>query len=134
MGTANDKKVLELKAKIQEKKDKIEKIKFTSLTNCSIELDGVRHNILVMDKDSLTLLLIKLNSYRMSMVDLGVEELNIWGYTIQDWISDIQLKLKVISQKSEEEKLRILEKKLGTLLSEDKKTELELTSIASLLD
>lgn len=134
MGTANDKKVLELKAKIQEKKDKIEKIKFTSLTNCSIELDGVRHNILVMDKDSLTLLLIKLNTYRMSMKDLCIEELNMWGYPIQDWISDIQLKLKVISQKSEEEKLRILEKKLGTLLSEDKKTELELTSIASLLD
>jgi hypothetical protein len=134
MGTANDKKVLELKAKIQEKRDKFEKVKFTSLTNCSLELDGVRHNILVMDKDSLTLLLIKLNSYRMSMVDLGVEELYIWGYTIQDWISDIQLKLKVIAQKSEEEKLKILEKKLGTLLSEDKKTELELTSIASLLD
>jgi hypothetical protein len=134
MGTANDKKVLELKAKIQEKRDKFEKVKFTSLTNCSLELDGVRNNILIMDKDFLTLLLIKLNSYRMSMVDLGVEELNIGGYAIQDWISDIQLKLKVIAQKSEEEKLKILEKKLGTLLSEDKKTELELTSIASLLD
>jgi len=134
MGTANDKKVLALKAMIQEKKNKIEKIKFVSLTNCSIELDGVRYNILTLNRDHLTFLLIKLNMYWLSMKDLGVEVLIISGYTVQDWITDIQLKLKALSQKVEEDTLKTFELKLEMLLSEDKKTELELSSMESFLN
>jgi hypothetical protein len=43
------------------------------------------------------------------------------------------MKLNVIAQKAEEDNLKALEKKLSTLLSEDKKTEMELDSIANLL-
>jgi hypothetical protein len=137
MGSANDKKILALRAKIEEKKNKIEKTKFVPITNCSIELDGIRHNIQVLSKDQLTFLLIKLNSYFLSMIDLESNyktvSCNISGYSIKEWLTDIKLKLDVLSQKNEEANLKALENKLNTLLSEDKKTEIELESIAKTL-
>jgi hypothetical protein len=68
------------------------------------------------------------------MNDLGVSEFLMDGYTIQEWISDIKSKLEVLAQKNEESNLRMLESKLSMLLSEDKKTELELDAIANLLN
>lgn len=133
MGAANDKKILGLKTLIAEKKEKLEKAKFVPITNCSIEFEGVRSNIQVLGKDQLTLLLIRLNAYRLSMVDLGIDECPISGYDLKDWITDIKLRVKVLDLKKEEESLKALERKLETLLSDDKKTELELSSIASML-
>jgi hypothetical protein len=133
MGAANDEKILELKNKIQEKKDKIGKTKFVPVTHCSIELDGTRYNLQVLGNEQLTFMLIKLNAFQMSMDNLGIKTCNICGYTVQDWIADIKLKLEVIAQKTEESSLKVLENKLSTLLSEDKKTELELGAIAELL-
>jgi hypothetical protein len=133
MGAANDKKILALRNKIQEKKDKIGKTRFVPVTNCSIELDGTRHNLQVLNNEQLTYMLIRLNALRLSMEDLGIKICNISGYTVQDWITDIKMKLEVLAQKTEENSLKALEIKLSTLLSEDKKTELELTSIADLL-
>lgn len=133
MGAANDKKVLGLKTLIAEKKEKLEKAKFVPITNCSIEFEGVRSNIQVLSKDQLTLLLIRLNAYWLSMIDLGIHECPISGYDLRDWITDVKLRVKVLNIKKEEENLRALERKLETLLSDDKKTELELSSIEALL-
>jgi len=144
MSSANDAKILTLRKKIQEKKSNVVKIKFVPVTNCSIELDGVRHNISVLNQHQLMLLLIKLNSYKLSITDLEVsnvdrpygqllKNISISGYTIQEWITDIKLKLDVLLQNVVENDLKELEKKLNTLLSEDKKTELELANIANLL-
>jgi hypothetical protein len=79
------------------------------------------------------ILLIKLNVYALSMKSLKIETLNISGYSIDDWMTDIKLKLDILAQKEEEGKLKALESKLATLLSNDKKTELELDSIEKLL-
>jgi len=129
----NDKKILELRAVIEAKKAKFEKIKFSPVTNCSIELEEKRYNLNVLNKDSLTLLLVRLNTYLMSMENLGIKELFLSGYPVQEWVEDIKNKLQVIAQKTEEDNLKALESKLGKLLSEDKKTELELSNIENLL-
>ena len=125
----NDKKIMELKKQIEEKKNKIVKSqRFTPITNCSIELDGVRVNIQVLNKEQLTYLLVKLNSYAKSAKELEIDFV-ISGYHITEWITDIKSKLDFVSRKEEENKLKVMESKLHQLLSNEKKVELEIDEI-----
>jgi len=125
----NDKKIMELKKQIEEKKNKVSKSqKFSPITNCSIEVDGIRYNIQVLTKEQLITLLVKLNSYAMSAKDLEVD-FSISGYNVSDWITDIKSKLDFVSRKEEENKLKIMESKLHQLLSNEKKVELEIDEI-----
>lgn len=134
MSNKNDSRILELKKRIHEKKDNLGKPqRFSPITNCSLELDGVRYNLNVLDKEKLTLLLVKLNSYRLSAENLNVS-LEIDGYPLEDWMEDIQSKLRIIDHKEEEKHLKELESKLEKLLSKDKKVELELDKIENLLN
>jgi len=133
--TDNDMRILQLKKQIAEKKDNLGKSsRFSPLTNCSIELDGVRYNINVLDKEKLIALAVKLNAYLMSAESLGVtSQYEISGYTPSEWIKDIQSKLAIMSRKDEERALKAMEEKLTLLLSERKKVELEIDEIESLL-
>jgi len=130
----NDEKILSLKKQILEKKALLTKVaRFAPITNCSVELQGEKYNINVLNKDQLILLMIELNLYNMSAKDLGLNTLDISGYSINDWMADIKSKLEVISYKEEESKLKVMESKLDKLLSNEKKTELEIDEIAALL-
>lgn len=131
----NDQRILELKKQIETKKEKLGKsLRFSPVTNCSIELDGVRHNIQVLTKEQLIMLMVKLNSYLMSAKVLEVaEDFNISGYHISEWIEDIESKIAVLARKDEEKLLKTMEDKLTKLLSERKKVELEIDEIESLL-
>lgn len=135
MSNVNDSKIMLLKAQIEEKKKKLESIsKFIPITNCSIEFEGERYNIHTLQKEQLVTLMIKLNIHRLSGVDLGIlDDYIISGYKVEEWIADIKAKLDVVSRKDEERKLKALENKLDQLLSEDKKVELEINEIESLL-
>jgi len=125
----NDLKIMELKKQIEEKKIKLGKSqKFTPITNCSIEVDGVRHNIQVLTKEQLITLMVKLNSYAISAKDLGIDYV-VSGFNTLDWITDIKSKLDFVSRKEEENKLKIMESKLHQLLSNEKKVELEIDEI-----
>ena len=143
MAKANDERILELKKQIEAKKEKLGKSKrFSPITNCFIDLDGQRYNINVLQKEDLKLLLVKLNSYFVSMYfynkeeenDLKIDSLTISGYGISDWMSDVENKLNMLSRKDEERKLKAMEDKLTQLLSEDKQTELQIDEIAKLLE
>jgi hypothetical protein len=136
MSNTNDQRILTLKKQIEIKKEKLGKsTRFTPVTNCSIELDGVRHNIQVLTKEQLIMLMVKLNSYLMSAKVLEVaEDFNISGFHVSDWITDIQSKIEVISRKDEERQLKVMEDKLVKLLSDGKKVELEIDEIESLLN
>jgi len=126
----NDKKIMELKKQIEEKKNKISKSqRFTPITNCSIEVDGVRYNLQVLTKDQLITLMVKLNAYAMSAKDLELDGFVISGFEVADWITDIKSKLDFVSRKEEENKLKMMESKLHQLLSNEKKVELEIEEI-----
>lgn len=131
----NDQRILTLKKQIEEKKNKINKsLRFTPTTNCSIEIDGIRHNIQVLSRADLILLMVKLNSYMLSAKDLGMlDDYFISGYKVEDWISDIKSKIDILSRKEEEKSLKAMEEKLLKLLSDGKKVELELNDIESML-
>ena len=131
----NDEKIMLLKFQIAEKKKGLKtKKKFSPLTNCSIELDGVRLNLQVLNKENLIHLLVKLNSYLLSAVDLGLEdEYKFSGYSIDQWITDIKLKLDILRYEEEDRKLKELERKLENMLSSEKRIELEIDEIESLI-
>lgn len=135
MSNINDTKIIELKKQIEEKRKKLEGIKkFTPITNCSIEADGIRYNINVLTKELLISLVVKLHSYRLSAKDLGLlDDYFISGYKVDEWITDLKARLDVVSCKDEERKLKTLEDKLENMLSNEKKVELELSEIAELL-
>ena len=70
---SNDETILKLKASIKEKKEALKlSQRFTPITNCSLELDGKRYNLHVLDKWNLTYLLVVLNSYYKSAKELEV--------------------------------------------------------------
>ena len=131
----NDQKILALKEAIAEKKKNIGKgRRFTPLTSCIIELDGVKSNIQVLKRNELILLFVKLDGYAKSAVEHGyIEGFEINGFHIDSWISDICSRLELIKYKEEESKLKIMEAALDKLLSNEKKTELEISAIEEML-
>jgi hypothetical protein len=138
MANQNDEKILQLGKLIEEKKKKLKeggKKKFVPITNCSLEIDGgTRYNLNASGKEQLTLLLVKLNMYKLSVENLGLlNDFTISQYKVEDWMTDIKSRLEVLSVQEEESKLRQLEQKLDQLLSEDKRVELEINSIEELL-
>ena len=56
------------------------------------------------------------------------------GSSLDDWIADVKAYLEIKSYKSEKKKLDMLEKQLTTLLSDDKQTELQIDSLAAMLE
>ena len=132
----NDDRILELKKQVENKKKEIAKknVKFVSETNLVIEINGQKTNINVLNEKDLESLLVILNMYRMSAVDLEMKDFEISGYKVDQWMNDVKAKINMKTLKNEEAELKRLEEKLDKLLSEDKKTELELDSIAALLN
>lgn len=131
----NDQRILILKKQIESKKEKLNKsLRFSPITNCSIEVDGVRFNIQVLPRLELISLMVKLNSYMHSAIDLDVlNEYIISGFKVEDWIADIKSRINILSHKDEEKKLKAMEDKLHKLLSDGKKVELEINEIESFL-
>lgn len=136
MTNANDQRILDLKKKIAEKKEKLGKIgRFSPITNCQLELDGIKQQIQVLTKSQLVAVLVRLNAYKLSALDLGVEsEYYINGYRVNSWMEDIRQRLDIMSKKDEEQKLKQMEAQLSKLLSEEKQVELQIDSIADLLN
>lgn len=132
---ANDDVILELKKRIDEKKKALKGAeKFSPVTNCSLELGAQRFNIQVSGKEQLTDLLVMLNAYRNSAIELEVNtEYKISGYSLDDWITDIKARLMNLNRNIEQSKLKALEDKLDSLLSSEKRVELELEDIKNLL-
>lgn len=132
----NDERILKLKEQIAEKKSAIGKAKrFAPTTSCSIELDGLRYNLHAATREQLVFLACKLDALATSAKSLGLSgECVVSGFTVEDWLGDIKSRIAVLAQKDEEHKLQAMEAKLTKLLSNDKKTELELDEIASLLE
>jgi len=58
----------------------------------------------------------------------------ISGYIIDEWMTDIKCKLENLNQRTKQNKLKQLESKLTKMLSEEKKTELEIDEIEKLLN
>lgn len=131
----NDNRILELKNQIQAKKKNLAaNQKFKPITNCSLFLNEKRYNLRVISKDDLKLLAVVLNALKISADNLKYGDIIISGYKISEWLIDVTNRITNISLKEENIKLENLEAQLSNLLSEDKKTELQIDEIESLLN
>lgn len=130
----NDQRILELRKKIEAKRKSIGTVqRFNPMTNCTLVWDNdTRVNLHTVSKDIATDLLVRLNTLRLSAVDLGIKY-KVSGFPVEDWITDLKAKLAHLDAKSEQRRLDALEKQLKRLLSEEKKTELEVDAIADLI-
>lgn len=129
----SDNKIITLKEQIKLKKEKLDSIKkFTPKTNCILNWNDKKINIQVLKKNELILLASMLHSYNMSSKNLGFN-LVMSGYDVQDWIDDIKSKLDILTINEERSKLEEMEIKLMELLSNEKKVELEINKIESML-
>lgn len=132
MATKNDERVLQLKKLIEEKRSELSTERFVPMTNLVLDMDDKKYNLNVLQENELRFLMIKLNAYAMSADDLK-EELVISGYDVNAWLADICGKLAIMTDKKKRDELKVLEAKLDKMLSDEKKTELELDEIAALL-
>lgn len=107
--------------------------KFTPLTHCSLELDGKIYNLHVLAGNDLEQLAIRVQAYENAALALELGETVYSGYTLQEWLTDICAKLLMLSYKAKKAKLDALENKLTGLLSDDRKTAMEIENITKLL-
>lgn len=133
----NDDRIMLLKKQIEEKKVALMAARKSNepyKTTCVIDMDGNKINIHVLKSDELAMLLVKLNAYRMSAENLGMQLFAISGYDVNMWMDDVKKRITMLKSKETERELRAAEDKLNMLLSEDKKTELEIDNIEALLN
>jgi len=134
----NDKRIMELKTQIAEKKEKLSCIdRFKPITSCILpSRDGARSsvNIHTLTESKIIEIMVDINMRLLSAKDLGVDsDYKIAGFNTTDWIVDLKGRLAEVKRKEEEKKLKLMEDKLTQLLSEDKKTELEIEELADML-
>lgn len=137
MVAKNDERILVLKKQIEDKKNELGKQpRFSPVTTCLFMHNGTRVNIhaLTSIKD-INYYLVIFNLYAMSAGDLGIDnaDFEIDGFSVLDWMNDLNNKKAVIEYAAKKAQLTTMEKKLDKLLSDDKKTELEIEAIANLL-
>lgn len=131
---SNDEKILEIKKRIESKEKHLkENSRFVPVTNCSLDLLGKRYNLHSTNVNELRILLVTLNMYKLSKDDLKMEELELSGFSLSEWIKDVKSKLDVEEARQTKAELKSMRVKLDALLSRDKKTELEIERIESLL-
>ena len=67
-------------------------------------------------------------------VDLELEDEYIMsGFSVDEWITDIKLKLEILRYEEEDRKLKVLEQKLHVLLSNEKQVSLAIEEIESMI-
>ena len=141
MAKKNDNLVVELLKKVEEKKAQIKKIKNPDFkTNLSLPIDGTntRVNLNVANLELLFRILVDLET-RVEMSESVSKKYdvvfeNAWhGYTLEDWRDDVVLKIRQKQAQRQVDELKVVETKLNGLMSEDKRTNLELEKLSTLL-
>lgn len=136
MSTKNDEMILQLKKKVEEQKAELAKLPRTlqSETSTVFRQDAENLNLRVMSIEQLKLLKVKLHTYIMAAADLeiGIDEVVISGFSIDKWMHDIDMQISVLTRTEKEKKLKETEATLNRMLSDDKRTELELQELAKM--
>ena len=137
MATKNDERILMLKKQIEEKRQELGKQpRFSPITTCLFDREGCRVNIHALTSvKAINAMIVFFNTYVISARDLNIDcaEVELDGFSVLDWMEDLKSKKAVVEYIAKKEQLTILEKKLDKLLSDDKKTELEIYAIADLI-
>lgn len=144
---ATDKKTLELIAQVKAKKAAIAKAEKPSYnTNLSFSyVEGNRSGATNLNVETDVRKLISIAAfltersaaYLVAAKLLGVDkppEFTWDGFTVEDWIADLKMKITKIQIVAEKKKLEALEERLNKIISPEKRAELELEAIANELE
>jgi len=141
MAKKNDNLVAQLLKKVEEKKEQIKKIKnpdFTTNLSFPILESNTRLNLNAVDEDVLFYLLVKIDTMKSAAVIAKKEDIvydELWGsFKLDEWYNDIVLKIKQRQAQRQVAELKTIENKLKGLMSEDKRTNMELESLSKLLE
>lgn len=131
----NDDRIVALQKQVDDKREALAKAakRFAPVTTCSIEFEGGRLNLNVLNREQIVLLACKLKAINDGASSLRFDSPMISGFSVTDWLTDCMSRLAVIDHKDETDKLAKMEAKLKGLLSADKKTELELDELEAML-
>lgn len=129
----NDSKIKELKKQIQDKLDNITKISKDFKTNLILEFHDNTYNLNVLPVNALQERLIQLYLYQIAIDALNITDYTIAGYSVEDWIYDIQKLLEIYEQNKKIKELKANLVKLDTLMSDAAKTEDFLNSVEEFL-
>lgn len=129
----NDSKIKELKTQIQDKLDNITKISKDFKTNLILEFRDNTYNLNVLPVNALQERLIQLYLYKTAIEALHIVDYTIAGYSVDDWIYDIQKLLEIHEQNKKIKELKANLVKLDTLMSDAAKTEEFLDDLAEML-
>lgn len=129
----NDSKIKELKTQIQDKLDNITKISKDFKTNLILEFRDNTYNLNVLPVNALQERLIQLYLYQTAIDALNITDYTIAGYSVEDWIHDIQKLLDIHQQNKKIKDLKANLAKLDALMSDAAKTEDFLNSVEEFL-
>jgi len=141
----NDQKIHDLLKLAEKKRAEIKKIeKPTWLTNCSFsfnpELSSTRVNLHTIQQvaqivEMWAFLLMRADYFEKAAGELNVKKSDyVWqGYPIDQWKTDLQLRIDVIGVSKKKKQLELIEAELGTLLSPEEKERQRLIVLEELL-
>ena len=137
---SNDAKIKEFRDAVDAKREKLgSKPKMAFATNASLELGGERINLNTLSNTGScvsvvrSLLIAKKFTAEANKV-LGTNEPTKFGdFTVDQWIADIKLRVKLLTWEEEKRSLAAMDKKLAALRSEDLRTSDALSDIADQL-
>lgn len=132
-----DEKVQRLIAEVKRRRAELSALKKPQwLTSCSLQLPGFERINIQVEQDVAMLAFAHGTLSRMygdmehAAKILGLAIVRRWtGYPIDDWISDIELRLKITQIQDQQKHLAKLELALDSLLSPEQRRELELARI-----
>ena len=148
--TKTDTKTLELIQEVKRQKKDIAKAERPSwTTNCSfsynenggnasfrravnLHVESNIHNLICIA----SFLRDKLKSYNETAAELGVEAPDFtWqGFSVNDWLEDIKLRINKVQIASKKKKLEALEERLNKIISPELRAEMELEAIQNELN
>lgn len=134
---SHDERILKLQEQIEKAEEEALKLKKASyITNCIILIDSEKYNLHVLNEEALIMLLIKINNYKLSAIDLGIDldKVKFGAYSLSEWVEDIKTRINIEKNNKHLKELREAKETLNSLLSKDKKTEMKLAEIEKLLE
>lgn len=133
-----DKQVADMMKDVKQRRERIETLKKPQWnTTCSLQLPGHDRLNIQIEKD-MGILTFAIGTLRRIAADTKavVEELELelpdftWqNYSIEDWITDVKLRIRIIHIQTETRKLKSIETRLQPLLSEDQRREMALAEL-----
>lgn len=141
-----DSVVSELLAKVKTEKVLVEALKSTVskswITTCTIGFDGSPSKINIQTAQESTLIEILSKLYILadahtavlSILNMPSREFTYQGYTFSDWTADVKKRISLLELKTKEANLALIEAKLDTLVSPDKRREMELDDVIAMIN